>query len=133
MNRTAASQVWGPHPPHSGGRSMGMDEMPRSLFRVRYRAPHPRGTGSALVVEDAEGSYYLFSGGVQQLRTPAACGRHPLARSRARGRIDPTVVSEMDRAVAGCSPHPGTPSGTGRTSPRAANPSSVAGGLPPTV
>jgi hypothetical protein len=61
-----------------------MDEMPRTLFRVRYRAPHPAGTGSALVVEDAEGSYYLFSGGVLQLRIAAGVERLDAYLARAR-------------------------------------------------
>ena len=37
-------------------------------FRIRYRAQQDNGTSSALVVEDREGVFYLFSRGQLQVR-----------------------------------------------------------------
>ncbi len=39
-----------------------------ATYRVRYRATQADGATAALVVEDHDGSYYLFSGGRLQLR-----------------------------------------------------------------
>ena len=39
-----------------------------TTFRARYRATHENGDIAALVVEDRGGSYYLYSGGLLQVR-----------------------------------------------------------------
>ena len=86
-----------------------MDKMASSLFRVRYRAPHPQGTGSALVVEDAQGAYYLFSGGVLQLRIADGEARLDAYLTRARypwQRVDSdpghplTALPALERSLA---------------------------------
>lgn len=39
-----------------------------TTFRVRYRATQENGDIAALVIEDRGGSYYLYSGGLLQVR-----------------------------------------------------------------
>ena len=63
-----------------------------TAFRLRYRVQQADGTRRALVLEDPEGIFYLFSGGRLQVRLGPFSAWQRVSRSLSRARYAWQVV-----------------------------------------